>query len=229
MTADDKQSIYGRGFSWKRVSDELRLQGRTTVLRTNYRSTRELLAATRSGTEEAAEQTSAVHQGPRPIVMACRGSQAKQIAVLFERWAEELRVPVWCSAVLVREGVLGKALVSQLKSEGLPARWVESKELKLDEPIVKVMTIHAAKGLEFPMIALAEASEDSIPWTGYQPQDPEDEQEFLNQERNLFHVALTRAMRRLAVCCPAERPFRFVVELNSDLWDWRQDDQAVSA
>ena len=116
------------------------------------------------------EQTSAVHQGPRPIVMACRGSQAKQIAVLFERWAEELRVPVWCSAVLVREGVLGKALVSQLKSEGLPARWVESKELKLDEPIVKVMTIHAAKGLEFPMIALAEGergfhSMDGLPTT----------------------------------------------------------------
>lgn len=33
LTADEKQSIYGRGYSWKQVSEDLKLSGRTTVLR----------------------------------------------------------------------------------------------------------------------------------------------------------------------------------------------------
>src|SRR2546421_10510230 len=42
ITADANQSIYGSGFNWADVHDDLRFQGRTAVLHANYRSTREI-------------------------------------------------------------------------------------------------------------------------------------------------------------------------------------------
>jgi len=43
ITADANQSIYGNGFTWSDVHEHLKLQGRTSILRVNYRSTREIL------------------------------------------------------------------------------------------------------------------------------------------------------------------------------------------
>src|SRR5205807_886597 len=48
ITADANQSIYGSGFTWPDVHEHLRLQGRTTILRVNYRSTREIGEAAQS-------------------------------------------------------------------------------------------------------------------------------------------------------------------------------------
>src|ERR1019366_1566660 len=42
ITADANQSIYGSGFTWTDVHGSLRFQGRTSVLRANYRSTYEI-------------------------------------------------------------------------------------------------------------------------------------------------------------------------------------------
>ena len=48
ITADANQSIYGSGFNWSDVHEHLRLQGRTSILRVNYRSTREIGEAAQS-------------------------------------------------------------------------------------------------------------------------------------------------------------------------------------
>ncbi len=57
---------------------------------------------------------------------------------------------------------------------------------------VAVMTMHAAKGLEFPVVLIAGCEQDLIPLNrpGAEPADPE-------EERRLFYVAMTRAMERL--------------------------------
>jgi uncharacterized protein (TIGR00375 family) len=57
---------------------------------------------------------------------------------------------------------------------------------------VSVMTMHAAKGLEFPVVFIAGCEADLIPLShhGAEPADPA-------EERRLFYVAMTRAMERL--------------------------------
>ena len=57
---------------------------------------------------------------------------------------------------------------------------------------VSLMTMHAAKGLEFPVVFIAGCEKDLIPLSrhGAEPADPD-------EERRLFYVAMTRAMERL--------------------------------
>jgi DNA helicase-2/ATP-dependent DNA helicase PcrA len=64
---------------------------------------------------------------------------------------------------------------------------------------VSLMTVHAAKGLEFRAVVLA-AAED-----GYFPHDRSEGEEAVEEERRLFYVALTRARERLVVTHAARR------------------------
>ena len=68
---------------------------------------------------------------------------------------------------------------------------------------VRLMTLHAAKGLEFPVVFLAGADEGSIPLVSVRhPVDTE-------EERRLFYVGLTRAEEELVLCVPG-RPSPFL-------------------
>lgn len=57
---------------------------------------------------------------------------------------------------------------------------------------VSLMTMHASKGLEFPVVFIAGCEETLIPY-----RRPDREENDIRQERRLFYVAMTRAMERL--------------------------------
>jgi superfamily I DNA/RNA helicase len=57
---------------------------------------------------------------------------------------------------------------------------------------VSLMTLHAAKGLEFPVVFIAGCEQDLIPYRR-DDQEPAD----MSEERRLFYVGMTRAMERL--------------------------------
>jgi mRNA-degrading endonuclease RelE of RelBE toxin-antitoxin system len=99
MTADQSQSIYGRGYSWKKVSEDLDLRGRSVVLRNNYRSTAQIQAAATAFLEtyelEDKEQiTQAVRNGPKPIRCSCQKNEAAAISQTFRVWAKEIQLPI---------------------------------------------------------------------------------------------------------------------------------------
>lgn len=84
---------------------------------------------------------------------------------------------------------------------------------------VPLMTIHAAKGLEFPVVFLAGCEEGLLPCTLWRDAD-------LEEERRLFYVGMTRAKEALILtasrehpwCGPGERPLsRFVEEIPARL------------
>ena len=57
---------------------------------------------------------------------------------------------------------------------------------------VSLMTMHASKGLEFPVVFIAGCEESLIPY-----HHPDREENDIGEERRLFYVAMTRAMERL--------------------------------
>ena len=71
---------------------------------------------------------------------------------------------------------------------------------------VRLMTLHAAKGLEFPAVILAGVTEGTLPLE--RPGRPADGEE----ERRLFYVGLTRAGEEL-VLTTAGAPSPFLSEL----------------
>lgn len=70
----------------------------------------------------------------------------------------------------------------------------DQDELKEDTNAVRLMTVHASKGLEFPYVFIAGLEEGLFPYErDGDKKSPEEEEE----ERRLFYVALTRAMRKV--------------------------------
>jgi superfamily I DNA/RNA helicase len=98
----------------------------------------------------------------------------------------------------------------------LNARQLKSREMDLGHPGVKVMTMHAAKGLQFPVVAVTGLKEGKFPW---KPDKGMDEQEHLDKNQRLFFVACSRAMRRLLVCHHREWPSPYIKLLDEDLWE----------
>ena len=87
---------------------------------------------------------------------------------------------------------------------------------------VKLMTIHAAKGLEFPYVFICAMNEGVIPSRKTQTT------EAMEEERRLAFVALTRAERGLFLTCAdgtshdgmPRYPSRFVLDIDPDLIDF---------
>lgn len=74
------------------------------------------------------------------------------------------------------------------------------------QPRVTISTIHAAKGLEWPVVFIPSAYEGSIPHS---------RAEDTNEERRLLYVAMTRAQALLYISCPVKNSQRGKCESNS--------------
>ena len=96
-----------------------------------------------------------------------------------------------------------------------------------DSGVVTLMTLHTAKGLEFPVVFLTGLEDGVFPHQRSLGDQPE-----LEEERRLAYVGLTRAQQRLYVSralvrsawgAPSHNPAsRFLDELPADLVDWRR-------
>ncbi len=79
---------------------------------------------------------------------------------------------------------------------------------------VKLMTIHSAKGLEFPVVFLVDMVEEIMPLT----RKLSDQKE-LDEERRICYVGLTRAQKKLYLLYPKsrfgrpQRPSRFLIDM----------------
>lgn len=98
------------------------------------------------------------------------------------------------------------------------------KDGEEDQDVVKLMTVHASKGLEFPCVFVVGMEENIFP-SSMSMYDRED----LEEERRLFYVAITRAKFRLWISFANNRyrfgslvqndPSRFLTELPANLVD----------
>jgi DNA helicase-2/ATP-dependent DNA helicase PcrA len=100
--------------------------------------------------------------------------------------------------------------------------------------VVTLMTLHTAKGLEFPVVFLTGLEDGIFPHMRSLGDKPE-----LEEERRLAYVGITRARERLYISravvrsawgAPQHNPAsRFVDELPIDLVDWRRTAEAMTS
>ncbi|MFZ5450573.1 MAG: UvrD-helicase domain-containing protein [Thermodesulfobacteriota bacterium] len=144
-------------------------------------------------------------------------------------------------AVLYRLHALGPELERHLTAAGIPCQLPkesvgpELDGLDLAAEKVKLLSLHAAKGLEFPYIFIIGCEAGLLPWEpegeGYGYGDPE-------EENRLFYVGLTRASRQVFLTRAKTRILwgkkrrtllsPLVQALNPDILE-RQDESPVAA
>jgi DNA helicase-2/ATP-dependent DNA helicase PcrA len=100
-----------------------------------------------------------------------------------------------------------------------------------DGGVVTLMTLHTAKGLEFPVVFLSGLEDGVFPHQRSLGDQPE-----LEEERRLAYVGVTRAQQRLYLSravvrsawgAPSHNPAsRFLDEMPVDLVDWRRTEAA---
>ncbi len=208
ITADANQSIYGSGFNWSDVHESLKFQGRTSVLRANYRSTREIGEAAQSYLQSGILDTEPIERvymnnGAFPAVRAVHSESEETLLLIrfLRQAARDLRLGIGSCAVLCPSNEVGKALASNLTKAGLEATFMEGKNLDLMQKGVKVLTLNSAKGLEFPIVALAGFRGSRYDYFSLAVFDQEQEEEASRLRRVIF-VGMTRAMRAFLVIVP---------------------------
>jgi len=146
----------------------------------------------------------------------------------------------------MRVEIVGRILENHLIKNGFSREsikeFVEKILLRVDDEdedrsgFVQMMTLHASKGLEFPVVILAGLEEDLLPHRTLGGH--------IEEERRLFYVGVTRAQERLMMTrCRARlrygqlrpvSPSRFLVQLDRNLYvehehgvrPWKADERA---
>lgn len=135
----------------------------------------------------------------------------------------------------VDAGVVAPGLADFLERVALVA---DTDQIPDDDPddqgVVTLMTLHTAKGLEFPVVFLTGLEDGVFPHARALGDQTE-----LEEERRLAYVGVTRARERLYISravvrsawgAPSHNPgSRFLDELPVDLVDWRRTEAAQTS
>ncbi|MDP1917104.1 MAG: 3'-5' exonuclease [Myxococcales bacterium] len=223
FAADDKQSLYSRNYTWSSAHPRLQFRGRTALLSRNYRSTREIDRAAFSvlvaGEDEEMVASDSVHEGPSPVLVrdVPAEKQADWTARFIRQMARHLHLKTSAAAVLVPTSAAGETLAIELRTLGVEAQFFQGRDLDLKADTVRVLTLHAAKGLEFPIVVVAGLDAGAWPV----PEDFDEPDLFAERarhERRVLYVGLTRAMRGLMLIVPKTCRHPAVVDLDLSHW-----------
>src|SRR5262249_45941514 len=99
---------------------------------------------------------------------------------------------------------------------------------------ITLMTVHAAKGLEFDTVFVTGMEEGLFPHEGHEEEDRDEE-----EERRLFYVAVTRARKRLFLTLARVRriygtdylqePSSFLHDIDASLVEYADEGDIIEA
>jgi len=220
---DDAQAIYKRGrlkFSLKSVGIKAVGRGYSTILKINYRNTRQILqvASVVAGDLLNADDVltdddqiphlhpvSCGREGPLPLFIKLPTLREEAFAIADHLGQAHNEGHAWGDmAVLCADWKTRDLCAQVLHQRGLPLEnRVGSGDFDPVSDKIKVMTMHASKGLEFPVVAL--------PGVGHLPAPGDDAQE----AARVFYVAATRATHQLLVGVGGDGAFAKKLETGS--------------
>jgi superfamily I DNA/RNA helicase len=223
VLGDAAQTLYARGFSW--VQAGISARGHTSILRVNHRNTSQIAQAAAQliahnelmrASHEYVDPLWTKREGPRPRLLTSM-TRHEQVDLVCQRIFELLDRQI-CRladiAILCAENTFCESCKHILVGNDLPAVLRTDKEFDILEDQVKILTIHSAKGLEFPVVFLMGLSEGNLPRIVREAgQDEEEVQLEIERQRMLCYVGMTRAADLLYLVTVRGRESRFVEEL----------------
>ena len=209
---DDAQSIYERHrtrqFSFKSLG--VQAQGRTTILKINYRNTRQILRTASLIARDLltaddqdddgiplVQPISCGREGEAPVILRLPAMREETLEVEQFLRAAHRDGHAWGDmAIICRDHATLDACASVLRQGKLPHQVRKGTgQYNPGRNAITVLTMHASKGLEFAVVAL--------PGVGQMPAADEDERD----EARLFYVAATRATHRLLITVSGDSAF----------------------
>ncbi|CND05692.1 DEAD/DEAH box helicase [Yersinia pseudotuberculosis] len=207
---DDAQSLYRRerALNFSLASVGIQAQGRTSVLRVNYRNPRHILNFAYAFSRDYFDRhhnhevplvlpEACGEDGNVPDIVQCRSAAdeayrvvawMKEKYALTDRWGD---IAVLCPTQFSADR-LTELLVLQDIPTVISFTPAEKKCYSHREDVVHLLTFQSSKGLEFPFVAVINAS--------FVHKAAEDESEAIPA----LYVAFTRATRSLLVTCYRE-------------------------
>ena len=150
-------------------------------------------------------------------------SSSEQVAE--RRWENILELVEWLQRLEQKEKTAPDELVNHLMLQDILER--QDEENSSDR--VSLMTLHAAKGLEFPLVYLVGMEEELL------PHRTSIEEENIEEERRLAYVGITRARQQLVMSLAEKRrrygewifcePSRFLSEIPDEYLLWEGEQQ----
>ena len=204
---DDAQSIYRRGgLNFTLSSVGIKAQGRTSILRLNYRNSREILAFA-AAFANAYWQNQDVQDedqipviapeaagisGPEPVVYQCVdfASEAEKAVKCIQAWQKK-GLALNKVAILAYTKDQAKQVSEALVAQGIDTQLLlASRSKKAYQPhnnSVAIMTLHSSKGLEFSHVVVMGVGQMGKT------------ADRISADARVLYVGLTRAQRALVV------------------------------
>ncbi len=213
---DDAQNIYGNNhkqqFSFKSIG--IKAQGRSSILKVNYRNTVEVLNLAYKFASEVMQATdgkdedipvliepqSAERHGSLPQIISQPNFAAEiQYLIQMTKRYQEQGIP-WKEIAIIYHGYQNASAINEsFVNANLPIDWLnkDSKSRNYDSQSdrIKLVTMHSSKGLEFPVVM--------IPGVGFLPNSQHSPEE----QARLLYVAMTRSTDKLLLTYNRESLF----------------------
>lgn len=222
LVGDVAQTIYSRGYTWKHAG--LQVQGHSYSVRRNFRNTRQIAEAAAvlnnynrriKFSEDFVDPEFTRRQGPWPIVLDCDLTSREQRAVTDKilSLVEDQRFRVQDFAVLCPTTELCRDFRRAFAQIHLPSTIYTDTEFDVLEEQIKILTIHSAKGLEFPIVFLTGLHNGILPRRLSKTGDDEEAGLEFERNRTLLYVGMTRAAEALYLVTSHESPSAFLSEI----------------
>lgn len=221
IAADHAQKIYKNSFSWSDLGINVRGNASKT-LNKSFRSTKQIMELAyslinnnKSHKGKDTEYTMPIlpnDDGEIPVIFKCK-NKTEEGKVLISL-LKELNDDETVIGIPYRTKKERSFISKVLKEEGIKFEEVDKENRwNLLEPGVKLVTMHSAKGLEFDIVIMPMVNQGIIP---KEADSDDSDAGFLEGERSLLYVAMTRARNELYLL--TSKGSQFISELDEKLY-----------
>lgn len=223
IAADVAQKIYNTSFTWKEVGIDI--AGRSSKsLTKSFRSTRQIvelaedlmLTNRKKGGDDYTESILPKESGDKPVIVWCNSmiEENTYLINLVKGYDHDQEViGIICRTDADVTNMKKLLYKNQIPYEVVDKSKKEYAKWSLLKPGVKIVKAHSSKGLEFERVIIPYLDDSIYPFRTFKIDD-EQLEEYLETERSILYVAMTRARSSLTMLCLNVAASRFIKEFD---------------